>query len=129
ATVLKIDIVHDPEESPRSIAVLKPWQAECGRRVDGHPEKTQHKTNQHGPKRSLRIETLPEHPEEEHHEDRRREIALHRLQVVVQTLRVFDDRNPGQGDDHHDGCGDAADTYKLVLGCARLPLLVKVHSK
>ena len=62
----------------------------------------------HRPKAALGVEPLEEHAEEEDDEDRRRQVALHGLQVVVQAVRALDDRDPRQGDEHHDGGGDAA---------------------
>src|SRR5471032_2141386 len=71
-------------------------------------------------------EPLKKDTEEEDHEDWRSQIALHRLQVVVEPLRVLDDGNPRQRHEHHDASSDAAGAHKLVLRGARLPLLIKI---
>ena len=66
-----------------------------------------------------------EDAEEENHEDGRRQVALHRLQVVVKSRRTLDHRDPGQRNQHHGSGGDAADAHDLVLRGGRFPLLVK----
>ena len=83
----------------------------------------------HGPEAALGVQPLEEHAEEEHHEDRRRQIALHGLQVVVEAVRALITGNPGQGDQHHDDGGDAARAHNLVLRWPGLPLLIEVHGE
>ena len=52
-------------------------------RVDEHAEEPQDEAHDHGPKAALGIQAFEKHAEEKDHEDRRRQIALHGLQVVV----------------------------------------------
>src|SRR5713226_1732164 len=129
AEILKIDVVDDPQERAMRIAVLKPAQAKGYRRVHKHAEDAQNEADDHGPKRALLVEPLESHAEKEDHKNGRSQITLHRLQVAVESLRVFDDRDPRHGDEDHHGGGDAPGADQLMLGGFRLPLLVEVHSK
>ena len=59
------------------------------RRVDHHAEDAQHEADHHRGEAALGVEPLEEHAEEEDHEDRRGQVALHRLQVFVQAVRAL----------------------------------------
>ena len=73
-----------------------------------------------------RVDALDEHAEEEHAEDRRRQVALHALQVLVQAARALDDRDPREADQHHHHGRDAADPHQLRLRRAGPELAVEV---
>src|SRR5206468_1917571 len=98
AEVLEVDIVDDPEEGALGIALLIAGHAQCDGGIHDHAENTERKANDHGPKRALAVEALPEDAEEEDDENGRREVALHGLQVAIETMRALNHRDPGQRD-------------------------------
>src|ERR1035441_8514295 len=128
AEVLEVDVIDDPEERSRLVAT-KSSHAERHGGVDHHAEYSQREAYDHGPEGARPVHTLNKDAEEEHDKDRRRQIALHGLQVSVEALGVLDHRNPGQGDQHHDGGGDAAHAHELMLRSVLLPLLIQVDGK
>ena len=57
----------------------------------------------------------------------RREIALDGLQVAVEAVRAFDDRNPRHGDHDHDAGRDPAHADDLALRGLGPEFFVDVH--
>ena len=87
-------------------------------RVDQHAEHTEDEAHDHRPPAALGVEPLEEHAEEEDDEDRRGQVALNLLQVLVEAVGSLDDGDPRQGDQHHDDRGDAARADDLAAGVA-----------
>ena len=104
AEVLKIDIIDNPQKRSRGVAVRDcpcririPEQAQRDRRVHEHAEEAEGEAHDHGPQAAFGVEALPKDAEEKDDKDRRRQVALHRLKIVVQAARSLNDRNPQSG--------------------------------
>ena len=63
-------------------------------RIDRQAEQAQEEPDDKCRQAAGAVQAFPEHAQEEHDEDRRRQVGLHALQVVVQALAALDDRNP-----------------------------------
>ena len=115
AVVLEVDVVDDPQERARRVTLLVPRHLQRDGRVHRQPERAEQESDQKRREAALGVQPLVEHPEEEHREDGRREVALHALQIVVQALRALDDGDPEQPDEHHHRGRDASDPDQLGL--------------
>ena len=82
AEVLEVDFVDDPKE--RSLGVLKAL-FDFGHGIHGESKHSHQESDDQGPQATLGIEAFPKDAEEEHDKNWRGQIALHRLQVVVQA--------------------------------------------
>ena len=67
-------------------SVIMEVRVQRDRRVHQHAEQAEDEADDHGPEAALGVEPLPEHAEEEHDEDRRRQVALDGLQVFVEAV-------------------------------------------
>ena len=109
--------------------MLETLQFHSDRRIDEHTENSKDKTDDHRSERSLRIQPFPKHSEEKNDENWRRQIALHGLQIIIQTVRALNHRNPKQSDEHHGCSSDAAGAHQLVLRRAGFVLAIEVDRK
>ena len=93
AVILKIDVVHNPEERALGIAVLKARHAQADRCINCKTKDTEHESrDERGegiPERSAALEDA----KKKHDEDRRGQIPLNPLQIVVKSLASADHRN------------------------------------
>ena len=112
-----------------SHSVLVAGHPQRHRRIHQHAEDAHDEAYDHRPPTTLGVQPLEEDAEEEDDEDRRRQISLNGLQILVETAGVFQDGQPGQGDQHHDARGDSARPHDLVLRGLGFPLPVEVDRK
>src|SRR4030095_9455100 len=98
--VLEIDVVDDPKEGGFRVALgcavgVGAEETQRDGSIHEHPKASPDEPCHHGPETALGIEPLPKHAKEENDKNRRSEVTLHRLQVVVEPGGAFDDRDPG----------------------------------
>ena len=112
AVVLEENVVDDPQE--RALGVGEPAD-ELDRCVDGQPEKPEGEACAERGQAAFRVQPLHEDAEEEDDEDRRGEVGLDALEVVVEAAAAADDRDPEESDEDHDPRGHAADPDEPLL--------------
>src|SRR5438093_1347394 len=94
AVILEVEIVDDPQERARRVAVGEPRQAQAHGRIHRQAEHAEHEADEQGGQTPLGIEPPVEDAEHEHRENRGSEIPLHALEIVIQPASSLDDGDP-----------------------------------
>src|SRR5207237_654556 len=97
-------------------------------RVQGQAEDPEHKSDDQRGEAPLGVQAPVEDAEHEHREDRRGEVALHALEIVVRPTCALDHGNPQKAAHHHHAGGGAPHPNQMMPSTGTRPVFASARA-